>query len=128
MIFSIAKFIAGLFGWDISKVQRWVFFSLVVLLSIAALVIGLWISRLFHHAPKLNEKQITAAQQAIATNDREQMTKILVDSDVAEKQIDANVAYSNTQTTNAQAESRQKWSQASNEEMQAELERRAREP
>ena len=36
MIFWIAKTIAGIFGFDVSKVQRWVIVGLIVLIAAAA--------------------------------------------------------------------------------------------
>jgi uncharacterized membrane protein YvbJ len=104
---------------------RWfVIFTAVVLVFV---LIG-FIFKAFHHAPKLDQKQIQRAQTAIATQDREEMTKVLVESDVQEKKIDANVAYANTETVNAIADSKKQWADKSNDELAAELERRAQEP
>lgn len=77
-------------------------------------------------APKLNQQEITAEQQAIAAKDRQTQIAILVNSDVREQAIDANVAAGRNATVNAIADSKAEWSQKSNEELAAELERRAK--
>lgn len=78
-------------------------------------------------APKLNQEEIIKSQQAIAANDRKTQIEILTNSEVREANIDANVAAGRNATINAIANSRAEWSQKSNEEIAAELERRARE-
>ena len=78
-------------------------------------------------APKLNNEEIRKAQDAIAANDRKTQIEILTNSEVREANIDANVAAGRNATINAIANSRAEWSQKSNEEIAAELERRARE-
>jgi type II secretory pathway component PulC len=128
MVLWLAKLLSGWFGLDLQKVQRWIVIAVAFVIILVVLFVGKWIFGLFHHAPKLNQAEITKAQTAIAKQDREEMIKILVDSDVREKAIDENVAYANTQTVNAIAESKKQWSSASNDEMAAELERRAQEP
>lgn len=126
MFFWIAKIIAGLFGLDISKVQRWVF-GFFALLALGLIIwFGLWIKSCSSaRKAKLNEKQIVAAQAAIEKTDRAEMTRVLVESDVEAKQIDENVAGSKAQTINAINESKQKWAAADNQTMADELNRRA---
>lgn len=128
MIFAIASFIASLFGWDISKVQRWLLLAVTVIIGIAILALGLWIKSCVgkRHA-KLNEKQIQAAQTAIAKQDREQMTRVLVESDVAEKQINDNTANAHTETVNAIEAAKKAYADKTNQELADELNRRARE-
>lgn len=41
-VFSIAKFIAGLFGWDISRVQRVVVIVFIIGGLLLLLILGLW--------------------------------------------------------------------------------------
>lgn len=115
--------LANAFGF---VVEKWRWFAVFAAIVLAFVLLG-FIFRAFHKSPKLNQVEIVKSQTAIATQDREEMTKILVDSDVREKNIDANVAYANTEVVNAQAESKKQWSTASNDEMAAELERRAQE-
>jgi len=76
---------------------------------------------------RLNQQEIIDLQKGIAENDRKVLEKILVDSDVREKQIDSNVANAKVETMNAIAEAKKKAASMSNEELAAELERRARE-
>ena len=100
-----------------------------VVLPIAVfVVIAFWL--LIHYgcskpAPKLNQEEIIKSQQAIAANDRKTQIEILANSDVRVQDIDANVAAGRNATVNAIADSKAEWSQKSNEELAAELERRA---
>ena len=100
----------------------------VVLPVAVGAAILLWL--LIHYgcqkpAPKLNNEEILKSQQAIAVQDRQTQIAILANSDVREQQIDANVAAGRNATVNAIADSKAEWSQKSNEELAAELERRA---
>ncbi len=104
-------------------VDNWKYTVPVILIGVLIFVVV--ISRSCGHKPKLNEKQIQQAQTAIATQDRATMEKVLVESDVAEKQIDANVANAEVQKLNAITEAKTKAAQMTNEELAAELERRA---
>jgi hypothetical protein len=106
--------------------KKWRWFVVFIAIVAVCWALGMLI-RVFHRTPKLNIPEIQRAQKAIANEDREEMTRVLVESDVREKAIDANVAYANNQTVDAIAESRKTWQNASNAEMQAELERRAKE-
>jgi uncharacterized membrane protein YvbJ len=95
--------------------------------AVFVIVIGLWSYCGKRNAPKLNQEQTIKAQQAVAKDDRKEMLEVLNESDAQEKV--ANTEQANAQATKEQAiqESKQKWSQASNDEMAAELERRAKE-
>ena len=127
MIFAIAAFITKLTGWDVSKVQRYVFWSLAGVIVILCVAVGLWVKSCASKPPKLDQKEIQRAQTAIAEQDRKEMIQVLAESDAKEKAADATAVEANTVTVNAIAESKAKWSNASNEEMAAELERRAKE-
>jgi hypothetical protein len=76
-------------------------------------------------APKLDQKEIIQAQQAIAAQDEAKMREILVQSDAREKVADDTAINAKAATVNAIQESREKWRDAEAEEMAAELERRA---
>lgn len=78
-------------------------------------------------APTLNEQEIQRAQQAIAEQDRREMIDVLAQSDAKEAAADATAIDANTATVNAIAQSKKRWSEASNEELAAELERRTKE-
>lgn len=99
----------------------------VVLPAIGVLIVVIFVYRACHKAPHLNEAQIQKAQQAIAVQDREQMKEVLVESEVQEKQINANLANAETEKLNALAEARKKAEQMTNQELADELERRAKE-
>lgn len=99
----------------------------IILPVLAILVIGIFVYRFCNKPPKLDEKAIQKAQQAIAENDRKAMEEVLIESEVAEKKIDQNLANADRQKLEAISEARKKVSQMNNEELAAELERRARE-
>jgi len=109
------------FLWDNPRIL------IVALAVLLLLVIGLQMRGCFRAKPKLSQQEIIELQKAIATEDRKAMEKILIDSDVREKQIDGNVVNAKMDTVNAIADAKKKASQMSNEELAAELERRARE-
>ncbi len=98
----------------------------VVLPAAVLIVAGVFVYRACNRPPKLDEKAIQRAQTAIAKQDREEMTKILVESDVREKQIKDESADAHAQTTNAIVEAKAKANAMTNEELAAELERRAK--
>lgn len=99
-----------------------------VLGLIAIVALGLWAHSCWNsHKAKLNEKQIIAAQQAIAKDDRKEMVEILAQSDAAEAETNATVANAKADTVNAIAESKKKAETMSNQELADELNRRAKE-
>jgi uncharacterized membrane protein YvbJ len=114
-------------NWIEKVIAYWRWFVIFGCLIVVFVLIG-FIFRAFHHGPKLDQKQIQRAQTAIAKDDRDEMTRVLVESDVQEKKIDGNLAYASTNTQNAIADSKKQWADKSNDELAAELERRAQEP
>jgi hypothetical protein len=99
-----------------------------IVLPIIALLIGsIFIYRACHKTPHLDEQQIKRAQDAIAKQDREEMTKVLVDAEVKEKQIDANLANSDSAKLQAIYEARRKANAMTNEELARRLEELANE-
>ena len=100
----------------------------VVLPAVALLVAVIWFYGWCGRGQaRLDQQEIIKAQQAIRENDRKEMIEILVNSDVREKQIDANVANGRTQVMEAANTSRKEHAGKSNEDLAAELERRAKE-
>jgi hypothetical protein len=75
--------------------------------------------------PKLDEKAIIRSQRAIEQGDKEEMKQILVESDVAEKQIDENLQTAHAEQVNAANEAKKKYEAMSNEDLAKELERRS---
>lgn len=96
----------------------------VVLPRVGVLVLVICIYRVCNRPPKLDEAAIQKAQQAIAVQDRKAMVEILTQSDVAEKQIDANIANAKSQALNAINDARKNAETMTNDELAAELERR----
>lgn len=70
--------------------------------------------------PKLDQKEIIKAQQAIAKEDRKEMIEILTNSTVREQGIDNSVKMAEEATEAA----KRNYSQLSNDELAAELEKR----
>lgn len=103
------------------------------LVAVASLAVALLITLALLYrgcgksTPKLDPQEIIKAQKAIAEQDREEMTRVLVESDAKEAVADETEINANAAKVNAIAESKAKWAEASNAEMQEELERRARE-
>lgn len=113
------------FFWNVMTLKAKVVAIGLFLLLILVAVGGYKACKWLNPPPKLDEKAIQKAQDAITKKDREAMKQILVESDVAEKKIDANVANASADTVTAYAEARKKANEMSNEELAAELERRA---
>lgn len=107
-------------AWRITKN---VFFFLVakwkiVLPLIAVIAVGLFLRSCWSkHEAKLTALQTVTAQQAIAKGDREEMTKVLVDVAVTEKNIDANLANSDRQKLEVISDARRKAAGMSNQEL-----------
>lgn len=111
---------ANILGWVVS---HW---KVAVVVAIT-IVVGcvLLFSRCGHTTPKLNEKQIAEAQKAIADGDRAKQEKVLVESIVAEEQIDANVANAKAETVNAIVDAKNRVKQMDDKSLVDELNRRA---
>lgn len=117
---TIAKFIAGLFGADLQKVQR-ILFWVVVLLGLAGvLILVIGIRSCFTRPPKLDQEAIIKAQQAIAKEDRKEMIEVLAESTVKEQGIDNSIKLAEEATEQAKRD----YSKLSNAELAAELEKR----
>ncbi len=119
----ISLFFANIFGWIIAHKR-------LVLYIVGGIVLFICVSLIYracHKAPHLDEKQIQRAQDAIAKQDREEMVKVLTEAEVAEKQIDANLAEGEHQKLEAIQEAKRKAAKMTNDELAAELERLAQE-
>lgn len=109
------------FVWDNKRVVLPIIGAVVLLVLVVFAYRGCSRS-----APKLDEKQIQEAQRAIAENDRKVMERVLVESEVAEKAIDANLANAENEKLQAIQEARKKAAGMSNEELANALNERAR--
>jgi hypothetical protein len=103
--------------------------SVAIVVAVVVLILtGVCVfKRVTNRPPKLNQKETQQVQERIGEMDRDEMKQILVESEVREQMIDANVMTATADTVNAIHESKLKWADASAEEMRAELERRAKE-
>ncbi len=124
MMLWIATTIASIFGLkDVMLILKRVQLAAIVIGFLAVCIIGGLIFKACHKAPKLDEKAIQKAQQAIAKEDRKQMLEILAQSDVAEQGIDNSVKAAE----NATEQAKKSYSGLSNEALASELERRLQE-
>lgn len=74
--------------------------------------------------PKLDERSIQEAQIAIEQRNEQKLKEILVNSDVREQQIDANVANGRVATLEAAAEAKKRYEAMTFDELAKELEAR----
>lgn len=107
-------------AWLASHKRTVAILAAITLIALLAVVF----TRSCGQKPKLNQQEIIKAQQSIAVEDRKQMVEILVSSDVREATIDSEISNAKKDTVNAIADSKEKWSQASDDEVKAELMRR----
>lgn len=124
MIFWIASKISKLFGLDISKVQRYVFWAVVVIGLLFVLILVLSVRSCFNKPPKLNEAEIQKGEQAVKDRNDKVLKEILTNSDVQEAKINANISNSEADTVNAIKEAKEKYANMNTSDLAAELERR----
>ena len=106
------------FLWDNPRI-------VVVVLALALLlIVGLQMKGCFKPKPKFNEAEIQKAQKAVAETNRSEMIEVLAQSELREKNIDANVAASKAETLNSLHDSRIKYDNLTNEELAREIEAR----
>ncbi len=96
---------------------------LIALGVLAVLVLVLVAFKSCSPKPKLDQKEIIQAQQAIETNDRKKMVEVLAASDVREQGIDNSIL----QAENATEQAKQSYSDKSNSDLALELEKRLNE-
>lgn len=123
-MFTISKFIAGLFGLDVSKVQRWVI--IIVLALVGALIIGAAVltkSCWTAHKAKLSEKQIQEAKVAVQTHNDEKLKQVLAEADTETENVDSNIKLAEQHT----AEAKKNYDGWSHEQLADEAERRFKE-
>lgn len=96
----------------------------IVLPAIGLLILVVFLYRACQKPPHLNEAEIQKAEIAVKEHNDKVLKDILVESDVREKQIDANVANAEKTTQDAILESKQRYQDLSSDELAAEIERR----
>lgn len=107
---------ANIIGWIVAHWRLVAVAAGVCILGILCI----FVLRACNKPPKLDQKEIIEAQQAIAKEDRKEMIEILTNSDVREQAIESNIK----QAEEATRQAKQNYSGKSNEELAAELERR----
>ena len=103
------------FFWDNPR------YLVMLLAFIILFLIGMQMKGCFTRTPKFTEDENHRAQKAIADDSRKEMVEVLVESEVREKNIDANVADAKVETVNAYAEARKKYENMSMEQLQTEV-------
>jgi predicted tellurium resistance membrane protein TerC len=120
MTFVALKLIlANAFGW---VVANWRMVAILAAIGVIAIASIFFVRGCSQRKAQLNEKELQQVHEAIETKERKKMEEVFVAVEVKEKEIDANVAYSNTQVVNAIAEAKKKASEMSNDELAAYLE------
>jgi uncharacterized membrane protein YgaE (UPF0421/DUF939 family) len=113
-------FLANIAGFLVAKWRL-----ILVIIGLFIVVFGtalLW--KRCNPPPKLDEKQQQQAKTAIAKEDREEMIKVLAESDTAEDAIDSNIKA----VENATEAAKKTYTGKSNDELAGELNRRAQQP
>lgn len=80
MILTISRLIANLFGFDISKVQKWVLLALMILIGIIVLAFGLWVRSCVRKPAKIDEKSIQKINTANERERKGELDKVLRDN------------------------------------------------
>lgn len=112
----MSLFLANIIGWIVA---HWRLVAGAVAALFLVIVMGL-VFRACNKPPKLDQKEIIKAQQAIAEQDRKEMIEILSNSAVQEQGIDNSVKAAEEATAKAKRD----YSKLSNDELAQELEKR----
>lgn len=111
---------------EILRITKNIFFFILakwqfVLPIAVVLIVTMFVYKACNKPPHLDEQAIQKAQQAIAKQDREQMVKILAESDAKEQALDDTVKGAEKATEDA----KKNYTGRSNQELADELNRRA---
>lgn len=96
MIFAIAKLISGLTGWDISKVQRYVFWALLVLIAIVLISVGLWTYSCFHEEPKIDLETVDKINKGNEAEKKQEIHKVVVENQDVVSTVDNRTTIAET--------------------------------
>lgn len=97
--------------------------AVVLTLAIIAAVVVVYL--VFRPAPaKINEREIQDAIKALEEKNDAKVKEILVNADIRERQIDANLANAKGETVNAYVDARKKYANMNTADLAAEIERR----
>jgi len=94
----------------------------VVLPIVALIIVSLFVLRACNKPASLNEAQILKNQEAVASGERKKMEDALLESRVAEQQIDANRADAENKKLKALDDARKEARAMSNEDLAKTLE------
>lgn len=108
---------ANIAGWIAAHLR---IIGIIAAVAGAVIVAGL-VFRSCRSTPKLNEKEIQRAQDAIAKQDRERMIQVLAESDTKEAEIDSSLK----QIEIDREAAKQNYTGLSNEQLAEELNRRS---
>jgi preprotein translocase subunit SecF len=112
-MFAIAKFISNLFGWDIGKVQRWVFWIVVGLILILCVSIGLWAKSCWSaHKLKVSNAQLEKINKANEKERKEELQKVVDDNADVIKTVDNRTEIVNTDVYERQRASQERIAEA----------------
>ena len=114
-------FLANIAGFLVAKWRVLAAILGGILLVIVLYAAGVRVYRWFNPPPKLDEKQIQKAQDAIAKGETEKMKEILAESDTAEDAIDSSIL----EVEHKKNEAKKNYDGVTNEDLAAELNRRA---
>lgn len=111
-------------GWFLKRVVWFVKDNWKIVLPIfAVLIVVIFVNRACNKPAKLDEAAILKAQEAIAKEDRKEMIEILAESDNRKAEIDSSIK----QIEMDREASKKNYTGWTNDEIAAELERRAKE-
>lgn len=117
----MALFFANIWGWIIANPLK----AAIYLFALVGLIYVLtWFACGKGKTVKLDEKQQQEVARAIEEKNDAKLKEILVEVEVKEKQIDANVANAQAETWAATQNAREKYSNMSTDQLAAELEKR----
>ena len=98
-MFTIAKFIADLFGWDIQKVQRRLIIVLMVLVGVVVLLFSLWAKSCWTARKlKVSQAQVDKINKADEHDRKAELQKVIDDNADAVRTVDNRTAISETNT------------------------------
>ena len=121
-LLSLKLFVLNIAGWMVTNWR-------VVLTVLAAFLLFVFVVFAYKQCTKpepakLDHAAINKAENAIKEQNYGEMREVLVEADVKNAEIDANVAKGRVETINAADDARRKYEAMSNEELQVEIERR----
>jgi hypothetical protein len=116
---ALGLFIKNIAGWIYANWRMVAILAAIGVIAIASIFLVRGCSQ---RKAQLNEKELQQVHEAIETKERKKMEEVFVAVEVKQKEIDANVAYSNTAVINAVADAKKKVAEMTDEELASHLE------